>query len=592
VTKAIFVGALLVCSMALADEPRQLLSTQLAELYGASRASTSHSLSPDGSRVAAIRQPKDGSTQLVVRDFSAAGWSVVLARPPGAERLVSCTWKTATKLLCKTRKHNSETTQWLAVNADGTRETDLGIFQYIIHLLPDDPEHILVRRHVYGAPVADVLGVETGSVTPVPDRDRFGVLGDGSGAIRVRPYYDQQERVDGWAFLPEPRDAWVVVHHRPLHTDWFQPAAFDETTNEVLYLDLADGHLALFAWDGHGERRTVRAEPFAHVVGVSTIGKRQRAGSAYVLDGQTRYESIDPRVASVRDAAQRLHPSANVHVVEEDWNQRFYLVFVGDRQGAGRYYRFDSTDARLDEIGPTHENLQDRTAAPRTTLRFSTAEGQRAEAHVTVPPGATRPLPAVVVPSGSSDWPDKVVPYLVASGFVVVEHPVEPLRYEQEFGSNWHTTVAEISASLRELARAGTIDPDRVCALGMTLGAYVALMSATEDRNLFRCVVAINATIDPIVGNAMTASLNRGANLSAPVLLLGEDSDRTAVKLRNALERHGAPAELFRYRAKIYDSTIFETAPELIDLLARLGAFLSSHLGSGVDRSAADQRLP
>jgi hypothetical protein len=58
-----------------------------------------------------------------------------------------------------------------------------------------------------------------------------------------------------------------------------------------------------------------------------------------------------------------------------------------------------------------------------------------------------------------------------------------------------------------------------------------------------------------------------------PVLLLAQNSDRTATRLRRSLESRGAGAELVRY-----EDEIFGDAAETVDQLARLGEFLTEHL--------------
>lgn len=571
---AALLGAALVGAAARGDEPRQLLRTPIAELYGAPSTLDSASLSPDGSRVAAIRTGDGGATELIVRDFARPEPSAILKRPAGGSGLRSCRWKTDTRLLCSMKDPKNDLTRWLAVNADGTGETNLREFDRIIHILPDQPARVLVTGppRVY----ATFVDVETGKRTPLlGSNDQDGRIADGTGAIRVRPYY--QSNSQGWAFLPAPKSGWVVLHEEALNTEeWFHPLDLDERTDEVLYAHLAADRLALFAWDGHEQRRVVHAEPVAQVVDVHMVGKPARAGSAVVLDGLVRWEPIDPRVASVRDAVQRSYPFALIYVLDEDWNQRHYLVLVSDRQGAGRYYRFEPREGRLDEVGQTYANLDDRVSAPRATLDLSLAVGRPAAAYVTVPEGARGPLPAVVVPAGTSSWPNNAVPFLVASGFVVIENPAEPLYRGQPFGSSWHAIASEISAAVRELTRSGTIDAGRVCAVGMGLGAYAALMSAGDSPDLFRCVVGIDTTIDPAVGDRMIASVKTAASVPVPVLLFSGKGDKSAARLRGTLEGRGTPSvEVVKY-----DDTIFESpaTPNRIDLLARLGEFLTAHL--------------
>ncbi|HET8697106.1 MAG TPA: prolyl oligopeptidase family serine peptidase, partial [Gammaproteobacteria bacterium] len=488
------------------------------------------------------------------------------------DRPLSCLWKTDAKLLCATSEKGKP--RWLSINADGTDETDLHLFTTLIDLLPDQPARVLVRE--FGATYAPVafVDVETGKHSIVEGTERYSDIGDGEGAIRVRRYSERHS--NGWAFMPSPKTNWVMLFDDAFNTpEWFIPRAFDQRTNEILYVHLHDDRLALFAWDGHGERRLVRAEAFAHVLGVRMIGKASRAGSAVILDGQARHEPIDARVASVHDAVQRSFPTSIVNVLQEDWNQRYYLVFVGDRQWVGHYYRFSWDDGAIDDLGATHASTEKHIAARRIMLDLSAQVGRPAAAHFTVPADANGALPAIVVPAGSSNWADNIVPFLVASGFVVIENGVEPLRRGAKIGSNWQATESEIEASVRELAQRGTVDPARICAMGSELGAYVALMTAADEPELFRCIVGVNTTVDPVIGNQMVASLKSNVTVPVPVLLIGGKSDRSAGRLRSALENHGAPsAELVAYESEMFGGATAKT----VDQLARIGEFFAAHL--------------
>ena len=577
---ALLVTAALLRS-ALADEPAKFERSALAERFGAASEYHSPSLSPDGTRVVAVRWADDGTSELTMDDFSGSGLRRVFAHAADMPRLESCTWKTETLFLCVTsRFRDSVLKNLVAVSADGTGERDLiDNFFAIETLMADDPTHVFVRRRnifdtawnrTYGTSVG-TLDVTTGVFN---DAKRFcgGAywITDNDGVGRVC----NSERSFG--VRPTPTANWVVFHpYRFPGPDWFYPLAFDERTTEVFYAELLNGRFALFAkaFAGDSSTRTVLADSFASVVDVESIGKRARPAMAAVRDGLTRWEPIDPLVARVRSAVQRSFPAAVINVEQEDWNQRFYLVWVQHESGParGEYYRFDARDEQLDRFGPASEAGVGTSAAPTTRVEFKTNDGSPAVVHVRFPAGATEPAPLVVIPSGRWGGADFVVPFLTASGYAVAWYPFERLQPSVRMGAGWRSTMAELEASIAELARGGKIDPKRVCALSRDVGAYSVLMAASERPALFRCVVGIETEVKPY--DRATSLLARVPQISMPVLLFQQTSSRGADKLHEALASKGVRAELIDY-----DDMSFDLSRYRIDLLTRLGDWLGEYL--------------
>jgi dipeptidyl aminopeptidase/acylaminoacyl peptidase len=61
--------------------------------------------------------------------------------------------------------------------------------------------------------------------------------------------------------------------------------------------------------------------------------------------------------------------------------------------------------------------------------------------------------------------------------------------------------MTDMSDGVAALAKAGIIDPRRVCIVGASYGGYAALAGVTIQHGLYRCAVAVSGTSD--VGAAM-----------------------------------------------------------------------------------------
>jgi dipeptidyl aminopeptidase/acylaminoacyl peptidase len=64
------------------------------------------------------------------------------------------------------------------------------------------------------------------------------------------------------------------------------------------------------------------------------------------------------------------------------------------------------------------------------------------------------------------------------------------------FGQWGKAMQTDLSDGVRHLAKAGTIDPKRVCIVGASYGGYAALAGATLDRGPYRCAVSVAGPSD------------------------------------------------------------------------------------------------
>src|SRR5262249_42483720 len=145
----------------------------------------------------------------------------------------------------------------------------------------------------------------------------------------------------------------------------FEPIGFGENSDELLYYDLQDGRRALFGLDlEHGRtKRLIYSHPSYDLEGVQGFGKYHRLVAAVYVDDRVHMHFFDSRVEKIQQALAKQFPGKSVDVVDEDWDQRYYLVQVSGDTDSGAYYRFDSSSLVMQRLSNAYPTLGDRELA-------------------------------------------------------------------------------------------------------------------------------------------------------------------------------------------------------------------------------------
>jgi dipeptidyl aminopeptidase/acylaminoacyl peptidase len=359
----------------------------------------------------------------------------------------------------------------------------------------------------------------------------------------------------------------------------------------------------------------VYAHPTLDVAGGRTLGKNNRLVGVTYVDDRPHMHFFDRRIEKIGAELGASFPGSAVSVFDEDWAQRYYLVFVSGATNPGTYYRFDSQTRVLARIARTYPALADRELAPMREIRYRAADGVEVPAYLTLPRAGADKAPAIVLPHGGPASPDYwtydfLTQYLAANGFAVLQ---SNYRGSDGYGAawrgdggfrDWRRAVDDIAAGVDYLVAEGIADPKRICIVGWSYGGYAALMSAIEKPKLFRCVASIAGVSDPralsehqgnfvdgrtareLIGSSTDevrlagSPMQRVGELSVPVLLAHAERDLAvpfsqSAEFAKALRRARKSVEFARYEAAEHD-----IRPERyrIDLLTRLGAFLAKSL--------------
>ncbi len=273
----------------------------------------------------------------------------------------------------------------------------------------------------------------------------------------------------------------------------------------------------------------------------------------------------------------------------------------------GTYYRYDVTANEVERIGATYPSLANRELAPMTPVRYAADDGVEIPAYLTLPPGHSGRVPAVILPHGGPSsrdyWSyDYLAQYLAAHGYAVLQSNYRGsggygAAWEGDGGfRDWGRAIADIAAGTQYLIDEGIADPTKICTVGWSYGGYAALMTAIEQPGQYRCIVSIAGVTDlRALGRTWRASafigtedepgglgspIERVDEIQVPVLLLHGRRDSNA-----PFEQSASMARSLERAKKIVEFTAYDSAehnmlPERyrIDLLARIGDFLDEYL--------------
>jgi dienelactone hydrolase len=153
---------------------------------------------------------------------------------------------------------------------------------------------------------------------------------------------------------------------------------------------------------------------------------------------------------------------------------------------------------------------------PTSVIAYRTHDGQRIDAYVTLPAGASKekPVPLVVLPPGISQPArsnyhvfreraaygfDPEVQFWVSRGYAVMRpNHRGSAGYGWMFpeSDQWEFTkmAGDVAAATRYLLNAGVIDAKRIAISGYGSAAYLAVAAAQVDPDLFKAVIANQGT--------------------------------------------------------------------------------------------------
>jgi dipeptidyl aminopeptidase/acylaminoacyl peptidase len=520
--------------------------------FGARESVQQISLSPSGAKVAFIAAGPGQSTILYTADT--AGGSDpkrVLVADGDPEELSWCRWASETRLVCtvaiitKAAGQVVNATRVVSLDATGgnakllsrDHRADDAYIAYsggdVIDWLPDEngsvlmgrdyiPEqkmgtHLADGREGFGVDRIDVTSLTSKPVEP-PRRGAIEYISDGRGKVRIMGLRQmngatgyERSTISYQYRTADSRDWKPLGVFDTLTHEGFNPYAVDPELNVAYGFKKSGGREAFYsvALDGSLQEKQVFAHPQVDVDGLVRIGRRDRVVGVTYATEKREAVYFDPALQSLGRALSKALPGLPlIRFVDSSTDETKLLLWAGSDADPGRYYLFDKTAKKLNELMLSRPELENTKLATVKSITYTAADGTQIPAYLTLPPGSTgKNLPALVMPHGGpssrDEWGFDWLPqYFAARGYAVIQ---PNYRGSSGFGDawfkengfrSWRTAMNDVADAGRWLTSQGIADPSKLAIFGWSYGGYAALQANVVDANLFKAAVAVAPVTD------------------------------------------------------------------------------------------------
>lgn len=387
----------------------------------------------------------------------------------------------------------------------------------VIDRLPDDPDHVLIETMRYGIPgisnMAYRLHVRSGELdavasAPLPD-GRFVTNAQHQVALSYGAAEDGKfkvYRLNGGA------GTWTLVDEMSALGGTLMPLAATGTEGEYQALDdHSDPVQGVVAWNAHtGERRTLFRHARSDVYPVGTDPK----GFVWLYGYDEHFPMYwypDPRhpLAVVHRAMVAQYPDSNILFTSQTDDMSLAVARISSPTQPALFLVVDVKSRKPLLQLESRPDLPSRELSPVEPVKLRARDGVSIDGFLTTPRGGSRrKLPMVVLVHGGPhgiydsydfDWEAQL---LASAGYAVLQVNYRGSGghgrdFEASGYGKWGAQMQDdVTDATRWAIQDGVADPQRICIMGGSYGAFSALAGVSREPDLYRCAVGIAGVYD------------------------------------------------------------------------------------------------
>jgi dipeptidyl aminopeptidase/acylaminoacyl peptidase len=363
--------------------------------------------------------------------------------------------------------------------------------------------------YVYGdgrAGHLECVDLESGKYTPLPEDVRdFDFISDASGKILARAKYDEHTQKLSVYGSSRDRDP-VVSRKSPM--------------GEVSLLGEGRTVGTILLSEEGSDQDTIdeypivpNAAPTRLFDGLEVEGLLRDPGTRRLVGAELSQDKgislFDPSLQKRFEAVRRAFPGLRVHLVSYSTGMTKIVVKTDGGDDPGTFWLIDMKTGKADDLMSAYPSIEPKDVGPTRTFTYKANDGLALEGVLTLPPGAAaKPLPLVLMPHGGPIGVHDEVGFdywaqaFASRGYAVFQPNYRgsdgygPKFRRAGFGEWGGKMLTDMTDGIAALAKAGLIDPKRVCIVGASYGGYAALAGVTIQKGFYRCAVAVAGVSD------------------------------------------------------------------------------------------------
>lgn len=286
------------------------------------------------------------------------------------------------------------------------------------------------------------------------------------------------------------KGAIVPIGFGPDRSLYVVTRAQGEDTSSVHLFDLATGKV--------NPQPVIVTKGYDFTGNLATTGGKL-LGLHFTTDA-TSEEWFDPDMKAIQQTVDKLLPSTNnLLSVPRHSKTPWILVRAYSDTVPVSYFLYNRESKQLNKVGASRPAINPAQMGHQQMVSYTSRDGMKIPALLTLPPGKKANLPMVVLVHGGpwvrgSTWGwNPASQFLATRGYAVLEPEFRGAAGlgARLFTAGWKQWGLKMQDDIADATRyvigKGIADPKRICIAGGSYGGYATLMGLVNDPDLFKC---------------------------------------------------------------------------------------------------------
>jgi dipeptidyl aminopeptidase/acylaminoacyl peptidase len=214
-------------------------------------------------------------------------------------------------------------------------------------------------------------------------------------------------------------------------------------------------------------------------------------------------------MSEVQGMIDKQFPGKIAKISSTDISQTKFAIEVESDREASSHLLLDYEKKSLRLLKRVAPWFDPARMAPMQVLQYKARDGALIEGFLVLPPGASKETPApLIVSIHSGPWQnrnlwgmDRSAQFFASRGYAVFQPNYRgsagyDSRFEAADRHDFQKMSDDVTDGVRAVAKSGLVDPNRVVAMGVGFGAYLAMCGAADEPDLYRCAIIYGGVYD------------------------------------------------------------------------------------------------
>ncbi|GHB58472.1 peptidase [Psychrosphaera saromensis] len=508
----------------------------------------------------------------------------------------------------------------------------------IVHMLPNDPDHIIVQYNGRNIKAPDLYKLPLNSRWD-RKRDRnykMELIAKNPGDYQVWLLdHDGEVRgamsIDGlqgkFYYKAKGKKEFSILREYEVTSENIQPLAFD-FDNKSLFVasNIGRDTYAVYKYDPDNNKlgELVLSVPEIDVSSLGFSIKRKKLIAISYINEYPEVTYFDEETAHMMASLEKAFVNKKVSITSQSKDEKLNIVYAGSDTDPGQYYLFDKVKNTLKSLVAPMPWLDTTLLSEMKPIKFQSRDGLTLRGYLTLPKNSDgKKVPLIVNPHGGpfgirDSWGfNPEAQFFASRGYATVQVNFRGSggygrKFEQAgYGGKWGAEMQnDITDTVKHLINNGTVDPEKVCIYGASYGGYATMAGLTFTPELYKCginyvgVTDIELLFDSLpkhwepqrevmkkqIGDPEDKELMKRMSplhhvdkIVAPVMIVQGAKDprvvkKHATKLREALKDRGIELSDDEWIMKENEGHGFAKQENKIELYTKMEKFLAKYL--------------